>query len=386
MIDLKMFDIDTDRGFLPNPDPLAELPKEFNALEGLARELPKLFASNKLRRTIEAQLKIDVQKLKGTPEIRRAMMLVSYIGHAYAWGEQPPPSKFPAVLAKPWYELSKLVGRPPSLAYESYALANWRRLDPAGPIELGNIALLQNFLGGIDEEWFILVHVDIEAQAGSLLSTLVKAVDCAANTRLEELERSLSFVAAKLDKMYQSLCRMPEHCDPYIYYNRVRPYIHGWKDNPAVPNGIIYEGVSAWGNKPQTLRGETGSQSSIIPVLDAALEIGHQADLLRTYLMEMRDYMPPRHRAFIEFLEQASKIRTCVTQHKDSSTNVREAYNACIYWIDKFRSKHLEYAATYIFHQQQQNASNPTAVGTGGTPFMTYLKKHRDETSQHLIS
>ena len=56
------------------------------------------------------------------------------------------------------------------LSYASYALDNWRRLDPASPIELGNIALLQNFLGGLDEEWFVLVHVDIEAKAGKALA------------------------------------------------------------------------------------------------------------------------------------------------------------------------------------------------------------------------
>ena len=42
------------------------------------------------------------------------------------------------------------------------------------PIELGNIALLQNFLGGMDEEWFILVHVDIEARAGSALAGMLE--------------------------------------------------------------------------------------------------------------------------------------------------------------------------------------------------------------------
>ena len=33
-------------------------------------------------------------------------------------------------------------------------------------------------------------------------------------------------------------------CDPYIYFNRVRPYIHGWKNNPALPQGLIYTGVN----------------------------------------------------------------------------------------------------------------------------------------------
>ena len=36
--------------------------------------------------------------------------------------------------------------------------------------------------------------------------------------------------------------------------------------------------------------------------------------------------------------------------------------------------------------QAQATPGNPSAVGTGGTPFMTYLRKHRDETMKQTIS
>jgi indoleamine 2,3-dioxygenase len=60
-------------------------------------------------------------------------------------------------------------------------------------------------------------------------------------------------------------------------------------------------------------------------------------------------------------------------------------YNACTESVEKFRSLHLEYAAKYIFHQAQTDSKNPHAVGTGGTPFMQYLQKHRDETGQSRL-
>jgi indoleamine 2,3-dioxygenase len=148
---------------------------------------------------------------------------------------------------------------------------------------------------------------------------------------------------------------------------------------------VRYDGVEAYGGAPQQFRGETGAQSSIIPALDAVLGITHKNDPLRPYLMEMRDYMPREHRAFIATLEQGPAVREYVLAHRDTEPALREAYNACVHWITEFRTKHLEYAARYIHQQSQHGMDNPTNVGTGGTPFMPYLKKHRDETLEHLL-
>jgi indoleamine 2,3-dioxygenase len=57
----------------------------------------------------------------------------------------------------PWYRVATALGRPSVLSYSSFALHNFVRLDPARDVECGNISLIQNFLGGIDEEWFILI-------------------------------------------------------------------------------------------------------------------------------------------------------------------------------------------------------------------------------------
>ncbi|MBI3303307.1 MAG: hypothetical protein HYZ72_14675, partial [Deltaproteobacteria bacterium] len=256
---------------------------------------------------------------------------------------------------------------------------------PAGPVALGNIVLLQNFLAGVDEEWFILVHVDIEAKVAPALGAIGPAQAAVVADQGEALEHHLTTVASALERAYATLLRMPERCDPYIYYRRVRPYIHGWKNHPALPDGVIYEGVDTYGGAPQQFRGETGAQSSIIPSLDAALGIAHKDDPLRPYLVEMRDYMPPEHRAFIEAIEHGPSIRQYVIKHRHDYPALRDAYNACVHWIGRFRSTHLEYAGRYIHHQSQHGLDNPTNVGTGGTPFMPYLKKHRDETAAHQI-
>jgi hypothetical protein len=77
--------------------------------------------------------------------------------------------------------------------------------------------------------------------------------------------------------------RLPERCDPYICFRRVRPYIHGWQDNPALGPGLIYEGVVETGGEPRAFRGQTGAQSSIVPAMDALLGIRHAQDPLRLF-------------------------------------------------------------------------------------------------------
>ena len=383
--DLNSFDIDRHRGFLPRKDPLTKLPVKFKAWEELAAQLPKLLATSHFRNTVDRMPTADVTALTTPGEIERAMMVFSYIGHAYVWGEGSPPKSLPSVLAVPWYMLAEKLKRPPVLSYASYALHNWRRVDPKGPVALGNIALLQNFLGGIDEEWFILVHVDIEAKAAALIFACTKAKKAVGANKSRDVELALREMATSLEQMHGTLARMPEWCDPYIYFHRVRPYIHGWKNHPSFPQGLIYEGVTAYGGKPQQFRGETGAQSAIVPVLDAALGIDHANDPLRPYLLEMQNYMPEGHRRFIKAMGEGPSIRALVMEHRERIPGLREAYNSCLDWLEKFRSLHLEYAARYIYNQIETGKGNPNAVGTGGTPFLPYLKKHRDETGNQKI-
>jgi indoleamine 2,3-dioxygenase len=67
------------------------------------------------------------------------------------------------------------------------------------------------------------------------------------------------------------------------------------------------------------------------------------------------------------------------------NTTLRAACNASVLGRQCFRAKHLEYAARYIHQPSERATANPAGVGTGGTPFMSYLKKHCDETEAHLI-
>jgi indoleamine 2,3-dioxygenase len=392
-LSLADFGISPERGFLP-ADPCVSLP-DCPALNHLSHELPKLLSARQVRRFIDEEPSVlpSIPSSWGEDDYRFAMRILSFAGHAYVW-ETPgqPAAKLPSQLARPWYDIGQNLSRPPVLSYASYALDNWRRLDPTKPIQLDNIVLLQNFLGGLDEEWFVVVHIQIEQQAGPGLDGIIRAINGAATRKDDEVLLGLQALASAQTAMRDTLLRMKERCDPYVYYTRVRPYIHGWKNSPSLPNGLIYEGVKEYAKQPQQFRGETGAQSSIVPCLDAGLGIHHVPDPLTVYLQEMREYMPPRHRALIEALE--SKIdghgrvllSGYVHDRRQHHPELWSAYSTCVDLLAQFREIHIGYADSYINRQHQTSSTNPTAVGTGGTPFMTYLQKHLDETRQAIVA
>lgn len=387
MLQLAEYGLSADRGFLSSFDPEAiELPASLLPARQMALSLPHLIPTGRIRAHLEALPLIDLGAFcreASEAQHRIAMLHYSFMVQAYVWGEPEAPEKLPACLAVPIWQLGEAIGQPPLLPYSSYTLENWSRFDANGPIDLSNIHILQPFEGGMDEAWFILVHVAIEARAGAMLAEVQGIIDAARQGDAEGAERGLAVCASVWDDVNAIFDRMPERCDPYIYFHRVRPWIHGWKDNPALPGGLVYEGVEATGGKPQAFRGQTGSQSSIVPAMDALLSVGHAADPLRTFLDELHAYRPPAHRRFIEDIRAASGLRSFVTAAGRKS--LTEAYNQNLVSLARFRTRHLEYAASYINRQAKGGAGNDPDVGTGGTPFMRYLKKHRDEAEAHLL-
>ena len=102
------------------------------------------------------------------------MSHLSFIAHAFMWGGNKPEKILPEVISKPWVKLSKYLGRPPILSYASYCLDNWYKVNQKEPISLDNVALINNFLGGVDEDWFVTIHVCIEDAAGDAIDAAYK--------------------------------------------------------------------------------------------------------------------------------------------------------------------------------------------------------------------
>lgn len=388
LLPLSDYQITPDRGFLCTYDAAqVKLPDAFAAIEQTAMALPRTIVSGNVRKHLEALPAFDLSKLCATADesvLRKAMVHYSFMVQSYVWGAPDAPSNLPETLARPIWQLAERLGQKPLLLYTGYVLDNWAMFDPNGAIDLDNVYMIQPFLSGEDEAWFVLIHVAIEARAGEMLAEAPLLIDAVNRNEGEQITNSLRRISGVWDAVNAIFDRMPDRCDPYIYYNRVRPYIHGWKDNPALGDGLIYDGVAEANGKPQAFRGQTGSQSSIVPSMDALYGVEHSGDALRKFLDELHAYRPPAHRRFIDDIRAASTLRDWMEQN--GSTAQRELYNENILKLARFRTRHLEYAASYINKQAKSADGNDTDVGTGGTPFMKYLKKHRDEARSHVIA
>ena len=172
------------RGFLPANDPLRTFPagSPWPRLDQLGRDLPSMLLDARFR-DFARSLKIPAwQAPEGetsplSPEalasLRLYVVRLGFLASGYVnQVGQPPANLLPSNIAVPLVDACRRLQRPPILSYDGYALYNWKRFDLAGPIALGNIDTLQNFVHLYDEHWFILVHVEIEALAADILAAM----------------------------------------------------------------------------------------------------------------------------------------------------------------------------------------------------------------------
>lgn len=95
-----------------------------------------------------------------------------------------------------------------------------------------------------------------------------------------------------IKEMQGALSRMPEGCHPLIFYQRVRPFLSGWKANPTLPDGVLYEVrmkvVGFWGNPGEGMGDEGGGIASILRTIEEKW-IPRLGNRLRGYIRWIMD-------------------------------------------------------------------------------------------------
>ncbi|NWR86282.1 I23O2 dioxygenase, partial [Furnarius figulus] len=396
---LPRFQVSEEFGFLL-PDPLTELPAPYSPWMEIAQELPQLIESHQLRSHVHQMPQLSARHLRGREELHLAHLVLSFITMGYVWqeGEEGTVQVLPRNLAIPYWEVSEALGLPPILSHADFVLANWRKKDPNGPLEIENLDTIIKLPGGESLRGFILVTLLVEKAAVPGIKAIVRALHAILQHDEETLQRALEELAGAIEAMSEALRRMHDYVDPAVFYAVIRIFLSGWKDNPAMPEGLIYEGVSS---EPMAYSGGSAAQSTVLHAFDELLGIRHREDST-AFLHRMRDYMPRPHRAFVEEIHRAPSLKQHVLSSGDMQ--LQAAFNHCVSALTDFRSYHITIVTKYITiaaakakaRQAEQGAGAGPAMGkppsaleakgTGGSHIFSFLKSIRDTTREGMIS
>jgi indoleamine 2,3-dioxygenase len=257
----------------------------------------------------------------------------------------------------------------------AYTLYNYRYHESAvGHAQYSNLRLIRAFEKGLDPEsseaGFVLTHVDMVKHSPALIQGAALILDkiqessqTSSSADRDGVNQGFEIMLEAMQKIEASMETMWSNSLPKDY-STYRTFIFGITNQSMFPNGVIYEGQND--NKPMFIRGESGANDSIIPLLDHLLEIPMPANPLTTILKDFRSYRPLPHRQFLSFvMSKATEIGVAAYCRADPTTLV--LYLRLLDHVRSFRWRHWLFAREYIIRRSK----HPTA--TGGSPIVTWL-------------
>lgn len=440
------YGVSSTNGFLPEVLPLSRLPDPYyNKWESIVANLQALILSKRLRPVVDRLPVLSTIGLERDSEWRRAYSILCFIAHGYIWGGDSPSDRLPASVSVPLLQIAERLEVPPVATYAAVCLWNFKPLFVDEGIDnLENLATLSTFTGSIDESWFYLVSVAIEARGASTIPLMLDAIRAARDGDAATVTACLAAFAERLDDLGNLLQRIHESCDPHIFYHRIRPFLAGSKNmaDAGLPHGVIYEDGSIQG--PESYRqysGGSNAQSSIIQFFDIVLGIehrptgdskaseqrgAHQHQPQHNFIMEMRRYMPGGHARFLGAVASVANIRAFVEERGAADKTLALTYDACLAMLRALRDRHIAIVARYIVVPSREamraapgRSQSPEAArtakpakvnlatplsggprgialdtsadkkeqlkGTGGTALIAFLKQARDETGEPAV-
>lgn len=374
------YGVSPSHGFLPDVLPLTRLPDPYyNRWEAIAANLQALILSRRLRGVIDRLPVLSTTGLEHDAEWRRAYSLLIFMAHGYIWGGDSPSDRLPPSISVPLLRISDRLEVPPVATYAGLVLWNFKPLFMDEGIDsLDNLATLTTFTGSLDESWFYLVSVAIEARGAPIIPLMLTAMAAARDDDVATVTRCLRAFAEHVDDLGALLKRMNEQCDPTIFYDRIRPFLAGSKNMAEVglPDGVLYEVDASGRGEYRQLSGGSNAQSSIIQFFDIVLGIEHrptgvkkpaadgstsESDVTRgrvpaapapkhNFIEEMRKYMPGPHARFLKDVSSVANIRAFVDAHGQgrADNELRVSYDACLAMLSKLRDIHIAIVTRYI--------------------------------------
>ncbi|GAP85763.1 putative indoleamine -dioxygenase [Rosellinia necatrix] len=427
---LSDYGISPTHGFLPEILPLTRLPDPYyNKWESIASNLQSLILSKRLRGVIDRLPVLSSVGLEHDAEWRRAYMLLTFFSHGYIWGGDTPCDRVPPSISAPLLAVCHHLEIPPVSTYAASVLWNFKPLFiDEGIDDLDNLATLVTFTGSLDESWFYLVSVAIEARGGPIIPLMLAAVTAAREGDSATVTRCLRAFSERLDDLGELLRRMHENCDPGFFYRRIRTFLAGSKNmsEAGLPRGVIYDDGSGRSEYVQ-YSGPSNAQSSLIQFFDIILGIEHRPTGEKpnlaseseregrgtapkhNFIRDMRRYMPGSHARFLNDVALVANIRDFVEERRDTDKSLSIAYDACLAMLRAFRDIHIAIVTRYIVLPSRENKArsrsrSPEVVrarqnlatasrheshrkvkGTGGTALIPFLKQARDETGEPAV-
>lgn len=283
-----------DHGFTPRVAPLTQLTDRFEAWDQLARELPHLHRTLRLRKAVEQMPTFDASELPEA-QLLRAAALLAITAHAYWYVDVTPPERLPPSLGVPWQQVRARLGRKQEvLSYIDLIIYNWRYKPGCvgEPRDVENLTLLLPTVDNQSEHVFYLTQVEILARATPIVRALVEAQDAVLRDDPTAVERSLVAISTSFEPILaSSLPKIsahpysPTYVDPVVWAKTVAPM--------AVP---IHSGH----------QGPSGTTSPIFNTLDLFFGRKRYESFLGREIQLLREHYPPAWQAFLHAVSQVS--------------------------------------------------------------------------------
>jgi len=361
---LKKYDVDVYNGFLPSEPPADTLPSAYAAWDELNLQMTLDLKAQNFCNKIAALPLLEVGALSKVAA-DRAMLLLGGFAHAYV--KESKRKVIPKQIAIPWVTIAKELKRLPIITHSALSLQNWRLKNANQPLCPENLTTQISFTGTPTETWFFNATTNIEKIGAKAIPLLLESTYLANKENYDQAIPLLEQVLPICKKLFNALKRMYEECDPSIFFHELRPFFDSFVN-------VRYTGTTP---EIRSYPGGSAAQSSLLQFFDMVLGVEYGNNPSRTFLLEMRDFMPFPHKTFLNFIEKEFNLKAA--RKKDKAIN--ELCNELVQFLIDFRNEHLKMVSQYIVRPAQKSQKGTT--GTGGTNPLIFLKDVRNRNVAH---